>query len=555
MFASKRSQALADFQQARRRARVQEIMGRLTGASLDLLAFEEVRQQLRARQTFERGVRQIPLDAIVGSVGRYRDFNRSFLPRHDAAASRWADVLMAQHTIGLPPISVYQIGEVYFVRDGNHRVSIARHLGNETIEADVTELQSDVPLSPDDSLDDLILKAEYAEFLEQTQLSSLRPDSDLSLTLPGKYPLLLEHIEVHRYYMGLEEGREIDYAEAVGHWHDTIYRPIVEEIQAQGIMRDFPDRTEADLYVWLAEHRAEIEEELGWQVSAASAIADLAGEFDSYQPLALSPLRRALRAAGRPGMPPPDHWWREQLRPDRGARLLGTVLLPISPVDQDWRALDHALDLSRRDAAQIVGLLAAPDEAYKGGIVSGALQAEFLRRASGVTAHFKTEVGRLERLIVRLGRWADLIALPLPDVPSAPGWDLVRSARGLVLLVPEAAPSSGGILLPFEPTPRADEALFIAAYLSQLAEAPLTVLVSPRHRTTLDQLQQSLPLPPGQTHDVILDAVTIMEHARDGDYRLLVVPADPFAPRARKRAAINWDRLLPDSPISLLLSR
>ena len=150
---------------------------------------------------------------------------------------------------GLPPIEVYNIGDAYFVKDGNHRVSVARQLGNETIQAYVTEVRTRVPMTADLTPDDLILKAEYADFLEQTHLDELRPDADLNVTIPGQYPKLLEHIAVHQYYRGLDLDREVSYLEAVAHWYDTVYLPIIELISERGIMRSFPDRTETDLYL------------------------------------------------------------------------------------------------------------------------------------------------------------------------------------------------------------------------------------------------------------------------------------------------------------------
>src|SRR5690606_27324682 len=240
--------AIEDFYRARRQAALEEILAFFTGASLDLLSYEEIRRQFPIQGHIDRGLQEIPLSAIVGSVGRYRDFTRTFLPRHTGDASRWAQVKVAQVTQGVPPISVYQIGEVYFVRDGNHRVSVAQQMGSKTIEAYVTEVKTPVPLEPDDQLDDLILQAEYADCLAQTGLDQARPQANLSLTSPGRYPLFLEHIEVHRYFMGLEQHREIPYPEAVSHWYDAVYLPVVRLMKEHGLLDDFPDRTEADLY-------------------------------------------------------------------------------------------------------------------------------------------------------------------------------------------------------------------------------------------------------------------------------------------------------------------
>jgi hypothetical protein len=123
--------------------------------------------------------------------------------------------------------------------------------------------------------DDLILKAEYADFLEKTRLDEYRPQSDLNVTVPGQYPILLEHIDMHRYFMGLDYQRDVSYEEAVTHWYDHVYLPIVQIIRERGILRFFPDRTETDLYLWIAEHRAALEKELGWRINPEDAAIDL----------------------------------------------------------------------------------------------------------------------------------------------------------------------------------------------------------------------------------------------------------------------------------------
>jgi hypothetical protein len=233
--------AVYDFRRARRQAQLEQVMARLTGASTELLNYEDVRQKLKGSRITSRGLQDIPIDAIIGSVGRYTDFTRSFLPRQDEDQTRWARVERAMsNLVGLPPVEVYQIGKVYFVMDGNHRVSVAKQLGATHIEAYVTECHTKVPLSPDVQPQDLIVKAEYAEFLERTHLDELRPDVDLSMSLPGKYRELEEHISVHRYFMGIEQNQEIPYEEAVAHWYDTVYLPVVQMIRENGILRDFP---------------------------------------------------------------------------------------------------------------------------------------------------------------------------------------------------------------------------------------------------------------------------------------------------------------------------
>ena len=163
----KHQMAILDFQSARQRASIQEVLARVTGKSNQLLSYNEVAEKLKLRARTERGVQHIPLNAIVGSVGRNTDFTRTFLPRKGSDEQRWANLkaFIQEHSLdALPPIEVYQIGSAYFVQDGHHRVSIARQMGVEFIAALVTEVQTRVPLTPEADWNALIRDAEYAAF-------------------------------------------------------------------------------------------------------------------------------------------------------------------------------------------------------------------------------------------------------------------------------------------------------------------------------------------------------------------------------------------------------
>src|SRR5262249_53058613 len=193
-----------------------------------------------------------------------------------------------------PPIELYRIGDAYFVLDGNHRVSVLRRIGATHAQAYVTEIQTRVPLSPHDSPDDLILKAEYANFLDRTRLDEQRPGVDLSLTSPGRYAGLEEEIGAHRAAMSAEQGRDVPFDQAAASWYDTIYLPVIDIIRRQGILEDFPQRTETDLYVWVSQHRAELEQQLGWHIGPAAAASDLANQRGQ------TARRVAARLGGRP---------------------------------------------------------------------------------------------------------------------------------------------------------------------------------------------------------------------------------------------------------------
>ena len=269
--------SLRDFDIARRKAFVQRILAFVTRQPLDLLPFEQVREQLRLRDRHFRGLQEVPLDQIVGSVGRYQDFTRTFLPRSDGLRERWAAVEDQVKAGGLPPVELYKVGETYFVRDGNHRVSVARAQNVPDIEAFVWEYPSLVPLSPDNDLDDLLIKRGYVAFLEKTYLNTLRPDQHIEFTAPGRYRDLLAHIAVHRYYLGQEHNREISNQEAVTGWYDNVYQPITRAIRKQGILKQFPERTEADLYIWVSRWQHELSKRYGKPISAAEAVDEFAG--------------------------------------------------------------------------------------------------------------------------------------------------------------------------------------------------------------------------------------------------------------------------------------
>jgi uncharacterized protein (TIGR00725 family) len=150
----------------------------------------------------------------------------------------------------------------------------ARH-GVEYIDA--VMVRSRVPLTPDVNADNQIL-GEYERFLECTQLDQLRPEQNIRFTIAGGYEQLIEHIAVHRYFMGIDERRGVSEEEAVTHWYDTVYMPVVEVIREQNVLADFPGRTEADLYVWLMDHLHYLRESHG-DVDPAQAAQEFAQEF------------------------------------------------------------------------------------------------------------------------------------------------------------------------------------------------------------------------------------------------------------------------------------
>lgn len=480
--------AAQDFHRARRQAAIRDIIARLKGEAVGLLSYEDVRSKLKAHVGVARGLRDIPLNAIVGSVGRYNDFTRDFLPKQDSSKDRWIRVKLAVSDLsGVPPIDVYQIGEAYFVLDGNHRVSVARQLGATHIQANVIEVQAKVTLSSNVRPDEIIIKSEYADFLEVTKLDITRPMGDLSVTVPGQYRQLEEHIQVHQYFMGLEQKRNISSEEAAAHWYDNVYWPVIHVIQERGILRDFPERTETDLYLWLAEHRATLEKELGWEVKPEAAASDLTAQYGLRKQNLVTWLSQKIWGAVLPAEletgPPPGAWRREKGSEDR---LFVDLLVPVNGQEEGWNALEQAILVAQREGAKIHGLHVVPTEEDKDRPEVKAVKEAFDRHCNeiGLTGELVIANGLISSQISNRGRWVDLLVVNLAYPPASQplaklnsGFsNLVRRSPRPILAVPGKTTSLNSALLAYDGSPKAEEALFIATYLAARWGIPLVVV-------------------------------------------------------------------------------
>ncbi len=293
--------AREDFERAHRRAFVSALIATLKREPNWLLSFEDVKQQLPIRGQHYVGMRQVLISQIVGSVDRYHDFNRAFLPTQSHTRPRWESVDRAALTdIILPPVQLYKVDNVYFVKDGNHRVSVAKEKGIEYIDAEVIEMPTTVELTSDTDPRDLIRLGEYARFLEQTRLDELRPDSRIEFTALGRYDVLLEHISAHRWYMGIDQNRPVSWEEAVLDWYDNIYMPLANIIKDKGILRSFPGRRTGDLYLWIMDHRWYLREDTGKDVGPQTAALSYDAKYASWTRRVLRSLRRLREATTKP---------------------------------------------------------------------------------------------------------------------------------------------------------------------------------------------------------------------------------------------------------------
>jgi hypothetical protein len=253
-----KQQAAEDFSRARGRAILSQIQHFLNTDRDKLLSFNDVKEILKPKNQSYRGMEQVPVNLIVGSEGRYRDFNKYFLPKSEHLRSRWESIDEASiREINLPPIQLYEIGGVYFVRDGNHRVSVARSQGVEIIDAEVTSLSSRIAIKPGMTADELkaaLIADEKKIFYEKTGYGELTGDEALDFTTPGRYDVIYNHILVHKYYLNQNREEEISFSDALVSWYKNVYSPIINIIKEEWLLLNFPGSSASDLYVWIVKH-------------------------------------------------------------------------------------------------------------------------------------------------------------------------------------------------------------------------------------------------------------------------------------------------------------
>ena len=248
-----------EFESARFRSLLTSLKYFLIGRNNELLSFEKIKKGFELYKQKYLGIQTIPIDVIVGSFDRYKDFDRYFLPKKVHLQQRWAKIhnLIARDVI-LPPVKLYKIGEIYFVIDGNHRVSVSKKLGVKYIDAEVTEFITDISITPNMDPKEIFILAEREKFLNATGLKQNRPEIKIRITVPGQYDFLLSQID--KLMVQLNENKKADeklttFKEASLIWYDNIYLPAIETIKNYGILEKFPNRTKTDLYIWINEHK------------------------------------------------------------------------------------------------------------------------------------------------------------------------------------------------------------------------------------------------------------------------------------------------------------
>ena len=463
-----------DFRDARRRAALERIWSTLTGASTHLIQFQQVEDQLQYEQSQKLGLMDVPLDAIVGSVSRPDDFTRKFFPKNAIDQVRWQRVKqgMAQT---IRPIDVYQIDQAFFVLDGNHRVSVARQRGMTHIPAYITKIESSVPLTPEDDFEDLIIKNQQVQFRKETGLEELRPDLEFATSIPGGYRYLRDQINAHHLNLEMQHHYPYTYPEAVQSWVEEVYLPLLQTVAQSGLLRDFPERTPTDLYIWLTQYQKELSRRYGW---ALKPEAGLEGLTTAYSKRLVHRWKRFSRDLFKTPVLPTEvgEWRRVHLMPRKEGQIFSAILVAHNGSEGGWKALEQAFTIAEIEGSSISALHLIKEPFDPGEERLQNLRREFRKRSDEQkrSTNLYIEVGKVAETLSQRALWNDLLIFSLqhppadrPEVRLRSGIrSLIQSCPRPLLAVPENTDLKHG-LLAFDGSPRATEALYLAAYLGE----------------------------------------------------------------------------------------
>jgi len=479
-----------DFRDARRRGALENIWSTLTGSSKNLINFQQVEDQLQFERSQKLGLVDIPLDAIVGSVSRPNDFTRKFFPREAVDPGRWQRVKLKMDE-QIRPIDVYQIDQVYFVMDGNHRVSVARQRGKTQIPAYVTKIESAVPLTPEDDFEDLIIKNQQVRFRQDTGLDRLRPDLEFATSIPGGYQQLQEQIT--NYHLNLEMQYQYPYseAEAVENWVEEVYLPILQKVSQSGLLRDFPERTPTDLYLWLTQYQKELSHQYGWEIKPAAAVDSLASVYGNRLIHRWRRFKKKIIPQRSAQPVEIGDWRRVHLMPRKDGQIFSAILVAINGRQSGWNALEQAFIIAKIEDSSIAAVHIDREDS---GLTMNdqKLKADFqkITHKQKQKAKLYFENGEVLDTLTQRALWNDLLIFSLEHPPGdKPAARLRSGIRSLVQNCPRpllAVPSISEMkhaLLAFDGSPKATEALYLAAYLAEKWGIQLSVITAMEDNT------------------------------------------------------------------------
>jgi len=283
----------SSFSKAQRKETYRRLTRVVKGSeSTSLMSFNDLRSRLQLFQQSYSGLKTIEVRRIVGTVDRSDDFDRDFLPRTPQIRERWELLERAFPTLGFPPISVYQVKDVYFVIDGNHRVALSKQKGAEFIDAEVTQIHTDIEIDENIDFEKIFYIEQARLFMQRSGLERSRPMAQIDFTRPQRFVELLDVVKAHGYDLMMERGMVLEPDEIAADWYDRVYLPAVESIRWERLLELKAGSTEGDVFLWVLQRRREHDPQQGQQ-----SLEDAARQAAREQERRIGV--RARRALGR----------------------------------------------------------------------------------------------------------------------------------------------------------------------------------------------------------------------------------------------------------------
>lgn len=263
-----------DFQRQRRGAVLAQLSARLRREPDDVsivLPYDEVIAALGYESERGVGLKVIDLDRIVGSVDKTRDFDRRFRPTSGRVRQRWERIAVAQRRgQAMPPIDLYQVGELYFVRDGHHRVSVAHALGLDVISAYVTQVRTRLSPTGVQRRGDLLVKS-YERIFEARAPLPPQCRAQIEVSNPWSYAELAENIEAWGFRLMQDRGHYLRRDEVALAWYEQEYRPVVGMLHEADLVGG---DTEAEAYLRIATERYRLVRQHLWTDDVINKLRD-----------------------------------------------------------------------------------------------------------------------------------------------------------------------------------------------------------------------------------------------------------------------------------------
>ena len=368
--------------------------------------------------------------------------------------------------------------------DGNHRVSVARQRGMTHIPAYVTKIKSSVPLTPEDDIEDVIIKNQQVRFRKETGLEELRPDLEFATSFPGGYQQLREQINTHNLTLEMQHHYPYTFQEAAESWVEEVYLPILQTVSQSGLLRDFPERTPTDLYIWLTQYQKELSRKYGWEIKPDAAVDSLAAAYGNRLVHRWKRLKKKLFPQLSPQVAEIGDWRRDHLVPRKEGQIFSAILVGINGKESGWQALEQALIIGKKDNSTVRGLHVIQDNNDLSEEQIRDFQNEFRNRSkkSEVSANLYLEEGEVILLLNKRALWNDLLVFSLEHPPEdSPASRLRSNIRTLIqscprpLLAVKSPSPMTHALLAYDGSPKSTEALYLAVYLVEKWGIQLTV--------------------------------------------------------------------------------